>query len=77
MDPLQEIVKSFNQVTQQINQTIQHMFSEPEPENSYRQSLRESTEPMGEIHGPGIRGERLTWLFPPAKEKKPSIILSK
>jgi len=77
MDPLQDAIKFLDQVTRQINQVFQ-----PKPENSYRQSLRESTEPqrspLGQIHSPGIRGERHTWLLPPAEKRKvPSRTLGK
>jgi len=76
MDPLQDAIKMFNQAIQQGNQMIK-IFEQKKPENSYRQSLRESTEPMGETHSPGIRGERHTRLLPTAKNKVPSRILGK
>jgi len=76
MDPLKDAINFVNQAIQQSNRMIAQIFPQ-KPENSYRQSLRESTEPMGEIHSPGIRGERHTRLLPTAKNKVPSRVLRK
>lgn len=73
MDPLKDAIKFVNQAIQQGNQMIAQMFPQKK-QNSYLQSLRESTEPVGEIHSPGIRGERHTWLLNNNKKLPPTVL---